>query len=148
MRKIFDEKTWLEKVDEYKSSGKSMLGWCKEKEINVSTFDYWVKKVDKTRGETPKIKKESSENKNNLQITTIEQAEVKFNDEQVEIKNSNSNKEQIKTNERWVALSVSDVDSKEKNTLKVNIGNASIDVENGFNQELLLAVAKVLGELC
>lgn len=148
MRKIFDEKTWLEKVDEYKSSGKSMLGWCKEKEINVSTFDYWVKKVNKTREKTPKIKKESSENKNNLQITTIEQDEVKFNDEQVEIKNSNSNKEQIKTNERWVALSVSDVDSKEKNTLKVNIGNASIDVENGFNQELLLAVAKVLGELC
>ena len=150
MRKIFDEKTWLEKVDEYKSSGKSMLGWCKKKEINVSTFDYWVKKVDTTRGEKPKVKNESSANRSNLQIASLEQDEVKFNDKQKEMRNLKSTQEQLKTNQQWVALTVSDVDSKEKekNTLKINIGNASIDVENGFNKSLLLEVAKVLGELC
>ena len=150
MRKIFDEKTWLEKVDEYKSSGKSMLGWCKEKEINVSTFDYWVKKVDTTRCDNPKVKNESSSNRSNLKITSSEQDEVKFNDKQKEMRNSKSTQEQLKTNQQWVALTVSDIDSKEKgkNTLKINIGNASIDVENGFNKNLLLEVAKVLGELC
>lgn len=37
-------KNWMEKVDEFKASGMTKSAWCKEKNINLRTFNYWANK--------------------------------------------------------------------------------------------------------
>lgn len=36
---------WLEKVQEYKLSGKSMSEYCRSQGISPSTFDHWKRKL-------------------------------------------------------------------------------------------------------
>ncbi len=45
-----DEKRemWVKHVDEFKSSSLSQKVWCEEKRINVNTFRYWLKKIERT----------------------------------------------------------------------------------------------------
>jgi len=38
------QKAWLEKVNQFKASGKTQAIWCKEQGINVRTFNYWYVK--------------------------------------------------------------------------------------------------------
>lgn len=38
---------WLKKIEDFKSSEKTKVAWCKEKNISISTFNYWNKKFKK-----------------------------------------------------------------------------------------------------
>ena len=38
------QKAWLEKVNQFKESGKTQAIWCKEQGINVKKFNYWYVK--------------------------------------------------------------------------------------------------------
>jgi transposase-like protein len=40
------ERKWRIKFDEYKESGKSIKGWCKENGIVPTTFRYWIKRFE------------------------------------------------------------------------------------------------------
>jgi len=35
---------WEAKINEFKTSGQSQAAWCKEKKINIHTFNYWFVK--------------------------------------------------------------------------------------------------------
>ncbi len=49
------EKRWRIKFDEYKKSGQSVKGWCKENGIVPTTFRYWLKRFE-SLGEIPPSK--------------------------------------------------------------------------------------------
>jgi len=43
---------WEERVKEYLSSGKTQIDWCKEKNINMHTFNSWFVKLRSESGIT------------------------------------------------------------------------------------------------
>lgn len=36
---------WETRINEFKASGQSQVAWCREKEINSRTFNYWYRKL-------------------------------------------------------------------------------------------------------
>jgi len=38
------EKSWLEKINEYRESGKSLVQWCTETGISIHNMNYWLRK--------------------------------------------------------------------------------------------------------
>ena len=36
---------WAERIAEYRSSGKSVRAWCREKEISEKTYYYWQRRL-------------------------------------------------------------------------------------------------------
>jgi len=36
---------WLQHIEDFKSSGLTRKAYCEERQINVSTFDYWREKL-------------------------------------------------------------------------------------------------------
>lgn len=41
MTKEEQRKQWIDRVEEFKASGKTQAEWCKERNINIRTFNYW-----------------------------------------------------------------------------------------------------------
>lgn len=97
---------WEARINEFKSSGQSQASWCKEKSINLRTFNYWY----------VKFKKPTEQNNN----TT-----------------------------NWLSLKVDELGKKvDTSSIRVQIGNAVIEIQPEFDAELLVKIVKTLSLLC
>ncbi|MFZ5986152.1 MAG: IS66 family insertion sequence element accessory protein TnpA [Bacillota bacterium] len=45
MTKEGQRQQWIDRVEEYKASCQSQAAWCKERNINLRTFNYWYCKL-------------------------------------------------------------------------------------------------------
>lgn len=48
MTKEEQRKQWIDRVEEFKKSGQTQAIWCKERNINLRTFNYWYCKFKNT----------------------------------------------------------------------------------------------------
>ena len=49
-----DRTVWEKRYQEFKASGKSQAAWCKERNINPNTFNYWYLRFKTTKAPVPK----------------------------------------------------------------------------------------------
>jgi len=47
-----NEQMWLERVTDFKNSGKTQLMWCKEKQLKLSSLRYWLRKTRESSDST------------------------------------------------------------------------------------------------
>lgn len=50
MKREFRLKQWIDMVKECRSSGKTIKGWCEEQGINLKSYYYWQRKVQRAAG--------------------------------------------------------------------------------------------------
>jgi hypothetical protein len=128
---------WNEKFNEFKKSGKSKASWCRENNINIKTFGNWHTKFSK-------LEKQEMENNNkstgwvSIKVKDVSPESIICND---------VTPDKISTES---TLSENRISNKpfQKSIIVVKIGKASIEVNNGFDKNLLYDVTKILGELC
>ena len=46
MKQNENKEIWVRRLEEFKSSALTQRAWCKNNGINVSTFKYWLQKLD------------------------------------------------------------------------------------------------------
>jgi len=94
---------WPNIIEQQQNSGESQAEWCRNNNVNVKRFGYWLRK----------LRKQSDKSKS--------------------------------TEINWIPVSI----EEPKNTkLNIKIGPAVIEVEKGFDAELLSEVVKALGAVC
>lgn len=54
-----DRSIWEKRYNEFQASGKSQAAWCKEKNINPNTFNFWYLRLKREKAEPEKQPKES-----------------------------------------------------------------------------------------
>ncbi len=54
-----DRKIWEKRYQDFQASGKSQAAWCKEKNINPNTFNFWYLRLKREKAEPRKQPKES-----------------------------------------------------------------------------------------
>ena len=91
------ERKWRIKYVEYKKSGQSVKGWCKEKGIVPTTFRYWIKRFENleefppSKAEFAKITLESNSTNNDTstpceafsEADTIKDMQIQYSEFQV-----------------------------------------------------------------
>ena len=58
-KKAEDRTVWEKRFKEFQTSGKSQAAWCKEKNINPNTFNFWYLRLKREKAEPGKQLKES-----------------------------------------------------------------------------------------
>lgn len=53
-----DRIVWEKRYQDFQASGKSQAAWCKEKNINPNTFNYWYLRLNREKAEPGKQQKE------------------------------------------------------------------------------------------
>ncbi len=48
MTKEEQRQQWIDRVEEFKASSQTQVEWCKERNINIRTFNYWYCKFKNT----------------------------------------------------------------------------------------------------
>ena len=75
MTKAEQHSQWATRVNEFKASGQSQSTWCKTKNINLRTFNYWFVKSNKTVPQTSKpsnwIFLKASERNDSPKVSTL-----------------------------------------------------------------------------
>ena len=46
------KKLWIERVNDFRSSGLTCKAWCDEHQVSSSTMGYWVRKLDRNEKES------------------------------------------------------------------------------------------------
>ena len=44
MKRKEKEQVWLEKINEYRESGKSLVQWCADTDVAIHNMNYWLRK--------------------------------------------------------------------------------------------------------
>ncbi len=76
------QKLWIERVNDFRSSGLTCKAWCDEHQVSSSTMGYWVRKLERNEKESsdhePVFAKLPSEQELTSKTNTSAQAPIRI----------------------------------------------------------------------